>query len=473
MLPSYFTSILLLMLAISNLLKPASASKNTKQSRSKILIPYRRRSESYRFRCTTVQDQSSTPPPPKSREAIGVQELNFGSEDGRIDERFLGSCVVFVFGSMFKCCALVLEDWGEPDAFYPIKPDCLDDVPVSRFRPKPGKTLSARRWRSSFSDEGYLDIARVLRRIQRGGVHPSIKGEVWEFLLGCYDPKSTFDERTQLRQKRRSEYDKLKSKCREMEKTVGSGRIVITPVISEDGEPIEDPFNNGTSLGQEMQSNEVDSTLLERKDDNVALDKEVIQWKLTLHQIVGLDVVRTDRALLYYENPENQARLWDVLAVYSWIDRDIGYCQGMSDLCSPIIILIENEADAFWCFEHLMRRVLIWSMEYNPHLFFIYESDAPANKMQDAPGNEDLRKYGKFQRENIRSGQKDPQVTLSIFLVASVLEAKNKMLLLEAKGLADVVKQILNDITGQLDAKKACDEALKLHIKYMNKVCLF
>lgn len=44
--------------------------------------------------------------------------------------------------------------------------------------------------------------------------------------------------------------------------------------------------------------------------------------------MIGLDVVRTDRALVHYENEENQARLWDILAVYSWIDKDIGYCQG-------------------------------------------------------------------------------------------------------------------------------------------------
>jgi len=32
---------------------------------------------------------------------------------------------------------------------------------------------------------------------------PSIRGEVWEFLLGCYDPKSTFEEREQIRHHRR------------------------------------------------------------------------------------------------------------------------------------------------------------------------------------------------------------------------------------------------------------------------------
>ena len=30
--------------------------------------------------------------------------------------------------------------------------------------------------------------------------------------------------------------------------------------------------------------------------------------------------------------------------------------------------------------------------------------------------------------------------------------------------------QILGDITGNLDAKKACNEALKLHKKYLSKV---
>jgi len=31
-----------------------------------------------------------------------------------------------------------------------------------------GKTLSQRRWQASFSEDGHLDIAKVLRRIQRG-----------------------------------------------------------------------------------------------------------------------------------------------------------------------------------------------------------------------------------------------------------------------------------------------------------------
>ncbi|CAF2160716.1 unnamed protein product [Brassica rapa] len=78
------------------------------------------------------------------------------------------------------------------------------------------------------------------------------------------------------------------------------------------------------------------------------------KWLLSLHQI-GLDVNRTDRSLEFYEKNENLSKLWDILSVYAWIDQDVGYCQGMSDLCSPMIVLLEEEADSFFCFERLMR----------------------------------------------------------------------------------------------------------------------
>ncbi|EXB53496.1 TBC1 domain family member 15 [Morus notabilis] len=176
---------------------------------------------------------------------------------------------------------------AELETFYPIRPECQKDVPKTRFKLRAGKTLSARRWKAAFSQDGRLDIASVLRRVQRGGVHPSIKGVVWEFLLGCYDPNSTFEERNILRQRR--------STC-------------MTEVMEF-----------GT---------------------------------------VGLDVVRTDRVLVFYESEANQAKLWDVLSVYAWLDNDIGYVQGMNDICSPMVILLDDEADAFWCFERAMRRLM-------------------------------------------------------------------------------------------------------------------
>ena len=425
------------------------------------------------------------------------------------------------------------RDAGTPaDSFYEIRPECTD-VPKTRFKIKAGKTLSVRKWQAAFSPEGYLDLGKTLSRIYRGGIHPLIRGEVWEFLLGCFDPKSTFDEREQMRQRRRVEYARWKEDCRQMFPVVGSGRFITAPVISEDGQPIQDPL----VLSQMNPDKGADGNRANGIEP--VTDKKVIQWMLTLHQI-GLDVVRTDRTLVFYEKQEHLSKLWDILAVYAWIDTDVGYCQGMSDLCSPMIILLEDEADAFWCFERLMRRLrgnfrctdssvgveaqlnnlasitqvidpklhqhletlgggdylfafrmlmvlfrrefsfcdslylweMMWALEYDPDLFSVYEeSDTDSEKAEGSKGKaKSIRQCGKYERENMKSGANNSEAPLpiSVFLVASVLKDKSSKLLTEARGLDDVVK-ILNDMTGNLDAKKACTGAMKLHKKYLKK----
>ncbi|VAI40942.1 unnamed protein product [Triticum turgidum subsp. durum] len=132
-----------------------------------------------------------------------------------------------------------------------------------------------------------------------------------------------------------------------MDPHVGSGKIITAPIITEDGVPINDPLVLLEATSSSSSSSSANHRLT---------DKHTIEWKLTLHQI-GLDVLRTDRSMLFYEKKENLSKLWDILAVYAWIDKEVGYCQGMSDLCSPMIVLLNDEADAFWCFERLMRRL--------------------------------------------------------------------------------------------------------------------
>ncbi|XP_066332793.1 rab GTPase-activating protein 22-like isoform X7 [Miscanthus floridulus] len=265
------------------------------------------------------------------------------------------------------------------------------------------------------------------------------------------------------------EYEQLKSKCREMDTTVGSGRVL-----------------NSKTMAHHSQK------------------KLLIGSLLYTRLVLMLNVLIV---YLFIMRDENLARLWDIHSVYSWIDKDIGCCQGMSDLCSPISIILEHEADAFWCFERLMCRVrgnfkststsigvraqlttlstimksvdpklhehlenldggeylfafrmlmvlfrrefsfvdtmylweLMWSMEYNPNLFSMLESGtgtSSANTKDESV----LGQCGKFERKTLQAAKKDDQIPLSVFVVASVIEARNKKLLGEAKGLDDVVK---------------------------------
>nr|GMD20510.1 GTPase-activating protein gyp7-like isoform X2 [Ipomoea batatas] len=50
------------------------------------------------------------------------------------------------------------------------------------------------------------------------------------------------------------------------------------------------------------------------------------------------------------------ARLVAILEAYALYDPEIGYCQGMSDLLSPIISVITEDFEAFWCFVGFMKK---------------------------------------------------------------------------------------------------------------------
>ncbi|KAJ7545149.1 hypothetical protein O6H91_09G109600 [Diphasiastrum complanatum] len=413
--------------------------------------------------------------------------------------------------------------------------DDVPDKPVSTLPPridkaKKSKRLKPDKWRAAFDKDGKLvGLERVLKSILSGGVDHCIRGEVWEFLLGCYAFDTTSDYRQRLREARRERYKELIELCQRMHVSIGSGSLAYTVgskvmdvrimskesakkeaklrvetvnsvaksrlanldaekaeqmaefnrlqdvsintsvessvncldtrqdiasisnsnsllskeqsvafsnsvysvsstvldgdeasdfhsneqetgVLSSSGEQSTNHLhfpertflpNNGNmeetkipkiqendmatlevdvlpgqdtdkdkssdsmatkpTLGQQLRAEAselkgaVGATYASMKDVN-SNEERIAEWLWTLHRIV-VDVVRTDRHLKFYDDAKNMARMSDILAVYAWIDPATGYCQGMSDLLSPFIVIFENDADAFWCFESLLRRV--------------------------------------------------------------------------------------------------------------------
>lgn len=62
-----------------------------------------------------------------------------------------------------------------------------------------------------------------------------------------------------------------------------------------------------------------------------------------------------------YDNLEpsriyHAARLVAILEAYAIYDPEVGYCQGMSDLLTPIISVVEEDDVAFWCFVGFMKK---------------------------------------------------------------------------------------------------------------------
>lgn len=141
----------------------------------------------------------------------------------------------------------------------------------------------------------------------RGGITHSLRKDVWKFLLGMYPYDSTAQERVESRKEKVDSYYRMKLQWKSLRPKQ------------------EERF----------------SAFRERKN------------------LIDKDVSRTDRTHPFYEgrdNPQMQV-MYDVLMTYVMYNFDLGYVQGMSDLLSPILVVMQDEVDAFWCFVGIMDRM--------------------------------------------------------------------------------------------------------------------
>ncbi|XP_011309116.1 TBC1 domain family member 15 isoform X2 [Fopius arisanus] len=171
-----------------------------------------------------------------------------------------------------------------------------------------GAPLSQEQWDRCKDAEGRISDSETVREIIfRGGIVPSLRYEVWKFLLNYYPWKSTCAERIELRKLKTDEYYRMKLQWKSM------------------------------SVEQENRFSDYRG----RKS------------------LIEKDVNRTDRTHPYYSGDNNPhlGQLYDILMTYVMYNFDLGYVQGMSDLLSPILCLMDNEVDAFWSFVGFMERV--------------------------------------------------------------------------------------------------------------------
>ncbi|XP_038563021.1 TBC1 domain family member 15 isoform X1 [Micropterus salmoides] len=168
--------------------------------------------------------------------------------------------------------------------------------------------LSAEDWTKHQDPEGrMINISRLQQVIFKGGLCHAVRKEAWKFLLGYFPWASTLEERKALQRAKTDEYFRMKLQWK--------------------------------SVSEEQ----------ERRNSRLRDYRSLIEK----------DVNRTDRTNRFYEGIDNPGLvlLHDILMTYCMYDFDLGYVQGMSDLLSPILYVMENEVDAFWCFVSFMDQM--------------------------------------------------------------------------------------------------------------------
>uniref|UniRef100_A0A8B9L266 TBC1 domain family member 15 n=1 Tax=Astyanax mexicanus TaxID=7994 RepID=A0A8B9L266_ASTMX len=163
-------------------------------------------------------------------------------------------------------------------------------------------------WAKHQDSEGRVsNVPHLKHLIFKGGLCHAVRKDAWKFLLDYYPWDSTHEERKNLQKRKTDEYFRMKLQWKS---------------VSEEQEKRNSRLRDYKSL-------------------------------------IEKDVNRTDRTNKFYEGLDNPGLilLHDILMTYCMYDFDLGYVQGMSDLLSPILYVMENEVDAFWCFVSFMDQM--------------------------------------------------------------------------------------------------------------------
>ncbi|KAK3156926.1 hypothetical protein QOZ80_2AG0113890 [Eleusine coracana subsp. coracana] len=306
--------------------------------------------------------------------------------------------------------------------------------------------LTALEWRDLFTPEGKLQDGgvKLLKKVRGGGIEPSIRAQVWPFLLGVYSLDSSEAERDAVKAQNRNGYLLLRKHClRRSAYSIEESKQITdkTARDNHDGstspkqeqevqddtsetnpEHIKDKHSSSSSSSSSEESETSDVTHEEaphkdvpavhhssveddqesiprysttggNMENDIELSKaarpvkstKTIEDFETWQRIIRLDAVRANDEWVSYSPSQavvskekaiesakvvclkdcehlephrihHASRLVAVLEAYAIYDPEIGYCQGMSDLLAPLLAVLEEDDEAFWCFAGFMRK---------------------------------------------------------------------------------------------------------------------
>ncbi|CAF1638831.1 unnamed protein product, partial [Adineta ricciae] len=168
------------------------------------------------------------------------------------------------------------------------------------------KPVSEDSFEKYIDSEGRLIYANELRQaIYEGGVEPSFRKIVWQYLLNIFPGDMASKERIEYLKDVSNKYEKLKGRWKE------------------------------------------------EKNHNEHIRK--------LMRLIHTDVLRTDRTFGFYatsgDTNVNLQTLYHILLTFCVSHPNIPYCQGMNEYASTLLYVMRNESLTYLCFCSIMRRI--------------------------------------------------------------------------------------------------------------------
>ncbi|KZS99265.1 GTPase-activating protein gyp7 [Sistotremastrum niveocremeum HHB9708] len=185
-------------------------------------------------------------------------------------------------------------------------------------------------WRSWFDETGRGNIPEheMRKQVFRRGLTPEIRAQAWPFILGVMPWSATTAERRSQWNEKREQYYNIKAEWQGNEAVYNREDVV-----------------------EERHRIDVDCRRTDRTQPLFS------QPSMSPNGQSSFSPDQNDGGSQPPSN-DHVDRLATILLSYNFYEKDLGYVQGMSDLCAPIYVVMAGEEEiTFWCFVEVMNRM--------------------------------------------------------------------------------------------------------------------
>ncbi|KAJ6547478.1 GTPase-activating protein gyp7 [Mycena capillaripes] len=221
------------------------------------------------------------------------------------------------------------------------------NLPTPRSSRDPEHPVDEKTWGGWFAGDGRPNVRfeHMKREVFRRGIDGkgTLRQRVWPFVLGVLEWDATDAERAEKWEEKRKIYHTTKDEWCGVPEVFDRAdtleerhRIDVDCRRTDRTQPL---FATPTPTPSEARSAEMND------------EKERAKRYST---------ISPEMADIGAQSPTNEHidRLAGILLTYNFYEKELGYVQGMSDMCAPIyVVMAADEELTFWCFVEFMNRM--------------------------------------------------------------------------------------------------------------------
>lgn len=208
-------------------------------------------------------------------------------------------------------------------------------LPRSRGTRDPKHPVTRDAWASWFAGDGrpIIPIDYMRQEVFRRGCAYDVRQKAWPFILGVLPWEADEREREIVWAKLKAQYHEIKSEWFQ----------------------VDEVFNR-QDIQDERHRIDVDCRRTDRTQPMFVAPSNPPTPDLNRNTFTFSPA--TDEIGAQALPNEHTEKLCEILLSYGFYEKELGYVQGMSDLCAPIYVIMKgDEVMTFWCFAALMERM--------------------------------------------------------------------------------------------------------------------